>query len=733
MKSLTPRLFFGPCRQLGTLARVACWLLGVSLALPAWSTLTVNAADGTVADSDTGLEWDQCTLGLGGPTCATGSPTAFPWADAHTASAMANAAAYKGFRDWRLPNLKELESIVKIDSSSPAIDNAAFPATGGNYWTSSNTSPSWFAWFINFGNGGYYANTKTLTFYVRLVRSGLSLASFDSLASTTLPPAPVIGVANAGDAQASVAFSEVVGSAVTGYTVTSSPGGFTSGNCVSTPCAVTGLTNGTAYTFTVAAFNSSGTGPASAASNSVVPKFGQTIAFGFPAPTVVVGGTGTVSATASSGLTPVFFSVLPTSPIRCSVTPVTVNSAIVTGISQGICALYADQAGNASTFPAQAVSLLTIGPATPPSAPINVSVVPGPGRATLMFSPPTSTGGAPIVSYTAKCTASGQTDRNATGAGSPLSVYGLTPGVAYFCSVSASNGTSTGASSSALAVTPGKVIDITPILMLLLLDDNPRPTVTDITPTTATVSVATSFAVTGQNLPTTGLTLAMTGAGSICAAPTGMSSTGFTAACTPGAGTGGTSQTVTVMNGGSAIGVGVTVAVGAASRYRQVGIYPITSCVKDNLTGLTWEGKETSGLRGYLNLYTNFDSVNGAQNYNGTAFAVTQAQIDAASNSIGYAAYVNSIALCGYANWRLPTQSELMTLVDTGVGGAPYIDHAWFPNTRIWWYWSSTPNSVYSYTAVMINFGTVDSWLIVANGFRSNYNPNYAGTVRLVR
>jgi hypothetical protein len=695
------------------MTRVACLILGAGIALPAWSAapFTVNADNGTVSDSTTSLVWDQCAMGLSGANCATGSISSFTWAAALNAVATANIYFYKGFSDWRLPNLNELDSIVKIDSFGPAIDNAVFPVTpSSTFWTASTYARDQSkAWAVGNYYGDAFYSAKSGTYSVRLVRSGQSLASFDRLTSTTLPPAPVIGTATAGVGQASVAFSEVVGSAVTGYTAISNPGGFSSVNCVSTPCTVSGLTNGTAYTFTVTPFNSTGSGPASAASNSVVPKFGQTIAFGFPAPTVVVGGTGTVSATASSGLTPVFFSVLPTSPIRCSVTPVTANSAIVTGISQGICSLYADQAGNASTFPAQAVSLLTIGPATPPSAPINVSVVPGPGRATLMFSPPTSTGGAPIVSYTAKCTASGQTDRNATGAGSPLSVYGLTPGVAYFCSVSASNGTATGASSSALAVTPGKVIDITPILMLLL-DDNPRPTVTAITPTTATVSVATSFAVTGQNLPTTGLTLAMTGAGSICAAPTGMSSTGFTAACTPGAGTGGTSQTVTVMNGGSAIGVGVTVAVGAASRYSQVGSYPITSCVKDTTTGLTWEGKEASGLRSGANTYTNFDSSYTA----GT-------DINVATNSIGYVNYVNNIALCGYTNWRMPTVGELNGLVDFSVT-SPFINHTWFPATTHSW---SSTRSITIDNAYVFTFAM---GLAFNGGFRGNFNP-----VKLVR
>jgi len=100
--------------------------------------------------------------------------------------------------------------------------------------------------------------------------AGFVSAFYDPLNN---PDSPTIGTATAGDAAASVTFTapaNVGGSAISAYSALSTPGGVVA-SAASSPISVTGLSNGTAYTFAVWATNTYGPSAYSASSNSVSP------------------------------------------------------------------------------------------------------------------------------------------------------------------------------------------------------------------------------------------------------------------------------------------------------------------------------------------------------------------------------------------------------------------------------------------------------------------------------
>lgn len=86
-----------------------------------------------------------------------------------------NASGWCGFRDWRMPSIEELGSIVNYGRSMPAIDQAVFPnmPQPAGFWSATPFAPEpSFAWIVVFDEGIITHCVKSWAYHVRLVRGG---------------------------------------------------------------------------------------------------------------------------------------------------------------------------------------------------------------------------------------------------------------------------------------------------------------------------------------------------------------------------------------------------------------------------------------------------------------------------------------------------------------------------------------------------------------------------------
>jgi len=122
--------------------------------------------DSVVVDGKTGLMWARDGDEEG---CNWGQQT-----DWDSAIDWCNNLDFAGYDDWRLPNVKELQSIVDYGTWGPAIDTTYFIYTKSNFYWSSTTFDynTYYAWGVNFYSGPVSTNNKTDDYYVRAVRGG---------------------------------------------------------------------------------------------------------------------------------------------------------------------------------------------------------------------------------------------------------------------------------------------------------------------------------------------------------------------------------------------------------------------------------------------------------------------------------------------------------------------------------------------------------------------------------
>lgn len=139
---------------------------------------------------------------------------------------------------------------------------------------------------------------------------------------------------------------------------------------------------------------------------------------------------------------------------------------------------------------------------------------------------------------------------------------------------------------------------------------------------------------------------------------------------------------------------GTTLAASAA-----LGTNPTDwACTQDNVTGLMWEVKTTTGLRSNAHSYTWYATSNNGGNAGSVGSNTcggTLAGYSNQCNTANFVATVNAAGLCGATDWRLPTRRELLGIVHNGLTTGPMVDAAYLPNTQSDWYWTSdtyTPN-----------------------------------------
>jgi Protein of unknown function (DUF1566) len=145
----------------------------------------VDNGDGTITDLNTHLMWEKKSAD--GSIHDQSKP--YAWADAFSTfiGGLNAGGGFAGHTDWRLPNVKELLSIVNYQNFIPAV-SAAFNANcapgctvttcsctqSDGYWSATTGAGNpGYAWSVDFYSGDVGGPNKPSDGYVRAVRSGL--------------------------------------------------------------------------------------------------------------------------------------------------------------------------------------------------------------------------------------------------------------------------------------------------------------------------------------------------------------------------------------------------------------------------------------------------------------------------------------------------------------------------------------------------------------------------------
>jgi hypothetical protein len=389
----------------------------------------------------------------------------------------ANSNTSSSITPLTVPGAPTIGTATAIGTTSATISYAAPTDTGGSTITNfiATSSPSVALSQSVTGSGVITASglTKgqTYTFTVAAVNAqgtGANSSSSNSIITWTEPAAPTIGVATEVNATtATIAFTagSTGGTPIFDFTATAFVGGSATAitaTGISSPITVTGLTQGTTYTFRVTARNSVGTSPSSGASNTVQPADRPSK----PAtPTVSTSSTyttdGRVTVTFTApfdgGTTILDYSFIsnPATTTR-TVTQAGGGTYVFTGLTKGTAYTFSYAARNRIGISAYSDASSSITPLTVPNVPIiGTAARLDATSVTVGYTASTDNGGTTITSYTATSTPGGITGSSL---GNPITVTGLTKGTSYTFTVKANNSRgSSGESTSSNSAIPATI------------------------------------------------------------------------------------------------------------------------------------------------------------------------------------------------------------------------------------------------------------------------------------
>ena len=138
----------------------------------------LDNADGTVTDKESKLMWLRCSAGQAWAADlgrCHGEVDRLSWAAAQSFASEVNRHDSFFFNDWRVPQLRELATLIERGCANPRINLAVFPGTEASRYWSATLRPSardeGFAYALSFGAEGMAYRPKDEAHRVRLVRS----------------------------------------------------------------------------------------------------------------------------------------------------------------------------------------------------------------------------------------------------------------------------------------------------------------------------------------------------------------------------------------------------------------------------------------------------------------------------------------------------------------------------------------------------------------------------------